>query len=185
MKLRLRYFLKFTSLLLYLFVLSCEDVELALPGNTQGLDPVAPSGAIVWAIDADENGEKGYLEENSASGKTIGTLNATDGNPDDVFTYSIKSQKIDNSGVNYFILTADSGNVNLVLNNGNLNYEALTGSREIIVSITVTDDSPDNMTEDFSIKVEVINVNETPIFNNFNSLTRYADEYILYEFNKI
>ena len=185
MKLRLRYFLKFTSLLLYLFVLSCEDVELALPGNTQNLDPDAPSGAIAWAIDTDENGEKGYLEENSASGKTIGTLNATDDNPDDVFTYSIKSQNIDNSGVNYFILTADSGNVNLVLNSGNLNYEALTGSREIIVSITVTDDSPDNMTEDFSIKVEVINVNETPIFNNFNSLTRYADEYILYEFNKI
>jgi hypothetical protein len=185
MKLRLKHFLKFTSLLLYLFILSCEDVELALPGNTQGLDPVAPSGDIVWAIDADVNGEKGYLEENSASGKTIGTLNATDDNPDDVFTYSIKSQKIDNSGVNYFILTADSGNVNLVLNNGNLNYEALTGSREITVSITVTDDSPDNMTKDFSIKVEVINVNETPIFNNFNSLTRYADEYILYEFNKI
>jgi hypothetical protein len=183
MKLRLKHFLKFTSLLLYLFVLSCEDVELALPGNTQPLDPVAPSGDIVWAIDTD--GEKGQLEENSASGKTIGTLNATDLNPDDVFTYSIKSQKIDNSGVNYFILTADSGNVNLVLNNGNLNYEALTGSREIIVSITVTDDSPDNMTKDFSIKVEVINVNETPIFNNFNSLTRYADEYILYEFNKI
>ena len=183
MKLRLKHFLKFTSLLLYLFILSCEDVELALPGNTQPLDPVAPSGDIVWAIDTD--GEKGQLEENSASGKTIGTLNATDLNPDDVFTYSIKSQKIDNSGVNYFILTADSGNVNLVLNNGNLNYEALTGSREIIVSITVTDDSPDNMTKDFSIKVEVINVNETPIFNNFNSLTRYADEYILYEFNKI
>ena len=122
MKLRLRHFLKFTSLLLYLFVLSCEDVELAYPGNDQDLDAVPPSGDIVWAIDTDENGEKGYLEENSASGKTIGTLNATDGNPDDVFTYSIKSQKIDNSGVNYFILTADSGNVNLVLNNGNLNY---------------------------------------------------------------
>ena len=185
MKLRLKHFLKFTSLLLYLFVLSCEDVELALPGNTQNLDPVAPSGAITWAIDTDENGTKGYLEENSASGKTIGTLSATDDNPDDEFTYSIKSQKIDNSGVNYFILTADSGNVNLVLNTGNINYEALAGSREITVSITVTDDSPDNMTKDFSIKVEVINVNETPIFNNFNSLTRYADEYILYEFNKI
>jgi len=185
MKLILRHFLKFTSLLLYLFVLSCEDVELAYLGNNQNSDPVAPSGAIVWAIDTDENGEKGYLEENSASGKTIGTLNATDGNPDDEFTYSIKSQKIDNSEVTYFTLTADSGNVNLVLNNGNLNYEALTGSREIIVSLTVTDDSPDNMTEDFSIKVEVINVNETPIFNNFNSLIRYADEYILYEFNKI
>ena len=166
MKLRLKHFLKFTSLLLYLFILSCEDVELALPGNTRDLHPVAPDGAITWAIDTD--GETGLLEENSASGKTIGTLNATDLNPDDVFTYSIKSQTIDNSGVNYFILTADSGNVNLVLNNGNLNYEALTGSREITVSITVTDDSPDKMTEDFSIKIEVINVNETPIFNNFN-----------------
>ena len=183
MKLRLRYFFKFTSLLLYLFILSCEDVELAYPGNDRDTDPVAPSGTIAWAIDTD--GEKGLLEENSASGKTIGTLSATDDNPDDEFTYSIKSQKIDNSGVNYFILTADSGNVNLVLNTGNINYEALAGSREITVSITVTDDSPDNMTKDFSIKVEVINVNETPIFNNFNSLTRYADEYILYEFNKI
>ena len=183
MKLRLIHFFKFTSLLLYLFVLSCEDVELAYPGNDRDTDPVAPSGTIAWAIDTD--GEKGLLEENSASGKTIGTLSATDYNPDDEFTYSIKSQKIDNSSVNYFILTADSGNVNLVLNNGNLNYEALTGSRIITVSITVTDDSPDNMTDDFEIKVEVINVNETPIFNNFNSLTRYADEYILYEFNKI
>ena len=183
MKLRLIHFFKFTSLLLYLFVLSCQDVELAYPGNDRDTDPVAPSGTIAWAIDTD--GEKGLLEENSASGKTIGTLSATDDNPDDEFTYSIKSQKIDNSGVNYFILTADSGNVNLVLNNGNLNYEALTGSRIITVSITVTDDSPDNMTDDFEIKVEVINVNETPIFNNFNSLTRYADEYILYEFNKI
>ena len=183
MKLRLKHFLKFTSLLLYLFILSCEDVELALPGNTRDLHPVAPDGAITWAIDTD--GETGLLEENSASGKTIGTLNATDLNPDDVFTYSIKSQTIDNSGVNYFILTADSGNVNLVLNNGNLNYEALAGSRIITVLITVTDDSPDNMTDDFPIEVKVINVNETPIFNNFNSLTRYADEYILYEFNKI
>ena len=183
MKLRLRHFFKFTSLLLYLFVLSCEDVELAYPGNTQDLDPDAPEGFITWAIDDD--GEKGLLEENSASGITIGTLSATDLNPDDEFTYSIKSQKIDNSGVNYFILTADSGNVNLVLNTGNINYEALTGSRIITVSITVTDDSPDDMTKDFQIKVEVINENETPIFNNFNSLTRYADEYILYEFNKI
>jgi hypothetical protein len=183
MKLRLIHFFKFTSLLLYLFVLSCEDVELAYPGNDRDTDPVAPSGTIAWAIDTD--GEKGLLEENSASGKTIGTLSATDDNPDDEFTYSIKSQKIDNSGVNYFILTADSGNVNLVLNTGNINYEALAGSREITVSITVTDDSPDNMTKDFSIKVEIVNVNETPIFNNFNSLTRYADEYILYEFNKI
>ena len=183
MKLRLKHFLKFTSLLLYLFIISCEDVELALPGNTRDLHPVAPDGAITWAIDTD--GETGLLEENSASGKTIGTLNATDLNPDDVFTYSIKSQTIDNSGVNYFILTADSGNVNLVLNNGNLNYEALAGSRIITVLITVTDDSPDNMTDDFPIEVKVINVNETPIFNNFNSLTRYADEYILYEFNKI
>jgi len=185
MKLRLKHFLKFTSLLLYLFVLSCEDVELALPGNTQPLDPVRPDGAITWAIDTDENGTKGYLEENSASGITIGTLNATDGNPDDEFTYSIKSQKIDNSGVNYFILTADSGNVNLVLNNGNLNYEALTGSREITVSITVTDDSPDNMTKDFSITVEVINVNETPLFTNKTQWIGYADEYVSFEFNKV
>ena len=183
MKLRLIHFFKFTSLLLYLFVLSCEDVELAYPGNDRDTEPDTPSGTIAWAIDTD--GEKGLLEENSASGKTIGTLSATDDNPDDEFTYSIKSQKIDNSGVNYFILTADSGNVNLVLNTGNINYEALAGSREITVSITVTDDSPDKMTRDFSIKVEIVNVNETPFFNNFNSLIRYADEYILYEFNKI
>ena len=62
MKLRLRHFFKFTSLLLYLFVLSCEDVELALPGNTQNLDPVAPSGAITWAIDTDENGYYSFIK---------------------------------------------------------------------------------------------------------------------------
>jgi hypothetical protein len=61
----------------------------------------------------------------------------------------------------------------------------LSGSREITISITVTDDSQDNKTSDFDVKVEVVNVNETPYFTNPTSWIRYADEYIPYEFNKI
>ena len=37
---------------------------------------------LIWQIDVDEDG-KGKLYENSASGTTIGRLNATDDNPDD------------------------------------------------------------------------------------------------------
>ena len=76
---KLKIFL-LTTLLLGFY--GCEKTVIAYPGNTQDTSPKAPEGAIDWQIDVDEDG-KGKLFENSASGTTIGKLNATDDNPDD------------------------------------------------------------------------------------------------------
>jgi len=160
---------------------SCEKTVIAYPGNNQDQDPKPPEGAIVWAIDAVDN--KGQLEENSAAGLTIGTLNATDPNPDDEFTYVLSSQKIVNNEVTYFTLSTNDGVTNLELVNSSINYEVLTGSKQVDVVISVTDDSPEPQTSDFSLAIEVINVNETPYFTNTSSIVRYADEYIEYNNN--
>ena len=163
----------------------CEDVELALPGNNQDSKQVPPIGAIDWSPTISVLNDKAQLPENSASGLTLGTLNATDENPDDEFSYQIKSQSIEGSSVSYFILSSDSGNVNLVLNTNSINYEALSGSKEIDLIIAVTDDSPEPQTSDFSFKIEVTNVNESPYFSNLNSITPYADVEVGYEFDKV
>ena len=141
----------------------CEDVELALPGNNQDNPSVAPAGTIIW----DENNVfledgKAIFPENSATGVTIGRLNATDENPDDEFDYEIKSQKVDGTNVNHFTIDQDSeSNYDLETNNNILNYEALAGSKEIIITITVTDDNPDEKTSDFDITIEITNINES------------------------
>ena len=72
----------------------CEEVSVAYPGNNQDLEPKPPKGSLIWAIDFDKTSGNGKLKENSASGLTIGTLSATDPNPDDEFTYEINSQKM-------------------------------------------------------------------------------------------
>ena len=163
----------------------CEDVELALPGNNQDSKQVPPIGAIYWSPTISVLNDKAQLPENSASGLTLGTLTATDENPDDEFSYQVKSQSIEGSSVSYFILSSDSGNVNLVLNTNSINYEALSGSKEIDLVIVVTDDSPEPQTSDFSFKIEVTNVNESPYFSNLTSIPVYADEYVEYNYNKI
>ena len=177
----------FTTTLIISLILfnSCEDVNVALPGNTQDLDPKPPQGAIDWVIAMDEVTGNGQLEENSAAGKTIGTLSATDPNPDDEFTYTITGQTMDGTSVNYFVLKSDSGINNLELSNGNINYEELTGSKQVRVTIQVSDDSPSGQNSDFPIYVDIINVNETPLFQNLNQIVRYADEYIEYESPRI
>ena len=177
----------FTTTLIISFILfiSCEDVNVALPGNTQDLDPKPPQGAIDWVIAEDEETGNGQLEENSAAGKTIGILSATDPNPDDEFTYTITGQNMDGTSVNYFVLKSDSGITNLELSNGNINYEELTGSKQVRVTIQVSDDSPSGQNSDFVITVDIINVNETPLFQNLNQIVRYADEYIEYESPRI
>ena len=81
----------FTTTLIFSFILfnSCEDVNVALPGNTQDLDPKPPTGSIEWSVPAvgvDDEG-RALLNENSAAGITIGILNATDPNPDDEVSY--------------------------------------------------------------------------------------------------
>ena len=162
----------------------CEEVSVAYPGNNQDLDPKPPKGDILWAVPVDDEG-KGQLEENSAAGITIGTLNATDPNPDDEFTYSISGQTMDNSSIDYFVLNSDSGVTNLELSNGSINFEALTGSKQVDLVIRVTDDSPEPQSSDFSLTIKIINVNETPLFTNLNQILRYADEYVDYESPRI
>ena len=176
-----------TSIFLLLIFSGCEEVSVTYPGNTQDLDPQPPVGGIDWAegYEPIEDGGPGRLEENSAAGLTIGTLNAVDPNPDDEFTYSISSQMMDNTAINYFVLNSNSGVTNLELSNGSINFEALTGSKQVDVRILVSDDSPSKENGDFTVSVKVINVNETPYFTNLNQIPRYADEYVDYDSPRI
>jgi len=176
-----------TSIFLLLIFSGCEEVSVTYPGNTQDLDPQPPVGGIDWAegYEPIEDGGPGRLEENSAAGLTIGTLNAVDPNPDDEFTYSISSQMMDNTAISYFVLNSNSGVTNLELSNGSINFEALTGSKQVDVRILVSDDSPSKENGDFTVSVKVINVNETPYFTNLNQIPRYADEYVDYDSPRI
>ena len=173
----------FYSLLFLILIVSCEKAIVVYPGNNQNSDPQPPQGDISWAIDPIDG--KGQLPENSAPGLTIGTLNATDPNPDDEFTFTISSQRMDNTAINYFTLNTNEGVTNLELSYGSIDYEALTGSKQVDVVISVSDDSVEPQTTDFSLTIDVINVNETPYFTNLNSISRYADEYIEYNGNRI
>ena len=128
------------SVLLLLIVVSCEDVEVAYPGNNQTTTAVSPNGTAEWLINFNDG--IGELPENSAAGLDIATLNAEDGNPDDEFSYTIASQKIDETVSNYFsIETEEGGASKLVLSNGSINYESLSGSKKVDLVIKVEDDS--------------------------------------------
>ena len=172
------------SVLLLLIVVSCEDVEVAYPGNNQTTSPVSPNGTAEWIIDSNDG--IGQLPENSAAGLDIATLNAEDGNPDDEFSYTIDIQKIDETVSNYFSIETEEGGVSkLVLSNGSINYESLSGSKKVDLVIKVKDDSPDRLTGNFSLSVAIVNVNESPYYSNLSSITPYADEYVEYSFNKL
>ena len=178
---KIKIFLAF-SLLLGFY--GCEKTVIAYPGNTQNTDPKAPVGAIDRQIDVDDDG-KGKLFENSASGLTIGRLNATDPNPDDEVSYELDGQTIDGNTVDFFQIVSDSGETNLVLKDVNVNFEAIGGSKEVVVTIKTIDDSPDEQVSFFSITIKVLNVNETPYYTNLNQIVRYADDNIEYSFNKV
>ena len=123
--------------------------------------PTAPMGTAEWLIPVIDGA--GQLDENSPAGFDIATLNAEDENPDDEFIYLIASQKIDNTSGDYFrIDKEEDGAFKLVLNNGSIDYESLSGSKEVQLVITVEDDSPDKLISNFSLRVEIINVNESP-----------------------
>ena len=97
---------KVTAILFAIIIFSsCEEVQVTYPGNNQDNESVAPKGTIIWDLTniIVENG-KAKLPENSASQITIGRLNATDENPDDEFTYVVKSQEIDGAGVDFFTI---------------------------------------------------------------------------------
>ena len=179
------YFIIINLIFLIIFN-GCEELEITYPGNNQDLEPKPPKGSLIWAPDFfDETSGNGKLKENSASGLTIGSLSATDPNPDDEFTYEIYSQKMNDVNVNYFVINSDSGLSNLELSNGNINFEDLSGSKQIDLIIRVTDDSLEPQTSDFSLTIEIINVNETPYFTNLSSIPVYADEYIDFNSNNI
>lgn len=176
-----KYILPIISLLI---ITSCEDVEVAYPGNNQTTTAVSPNGTAEWLINFNDG--IGELPENSAAGLDIATLNAEDGNPDDEFSYTIASQKIDETVSNYFSIETEEGGVSkLVLSNGSINYESLSGSKKVDLVIKVEDDSPDLLTGNFSLSVAIVNVNESPYYSNLSSITPYADEYVEYSFNKL
>ena len=179
------YFIIIINFIFLIIFTGCEELEITYPGNNQNLDPKPPEGSLDWAIDYDEISGNGKLKENSASGLTIGSLSATDPNPDDEFTYEIYSQKMNDLNVNYFVINSDSGLSNLELSNGNINFEDLSGSKQVDIVIRVSDDSLEPQTSDFSLTIEIINVNETPYFTNLSSIPVYADEYIDFNSNNI
>ncbi|MDC0383994.1 cadherin repeat domain-containing protein, partial [Candidatus Marinimicrobia bacterium] len=127
------------SVLLLLIVVSCEDVEVAYPGNNQTTSPVSPVGTAEWL-----GGFSGELPENTAPGVSIATLNAEDGNPDDEFStessYTIASQKIDGINVDYFTIETGEDGVSKLVTNRSIDYESLSGSKTVDLSITVEDD---------------------------------------------
>ena len=172
------------SVLFLLIVVSCEDVEVAYPGNNQTTSPVSPVGTAEWLGDF-----SGELPENTAPGVSIATLNAEDGNPDDEFStvssYTIASQKIDGINVDYFTIETGEDGVSKLVTNRSIDYESLSGSKTVDLSITVEDDSPQELTSNFNLSVAIINVNESPYYSNLNSITPYADEYVEYSFNKL
>mgnify|MGYP002629648342 CR=1 FL=1 len=190
MKLRLKHFLKFTSLLLYLFILSCEDVELALLGNTQDLEASPPKGSMDWEDGMEDNGV-GQLPENLQGTNTVlGIIGIDDDNPDDeIKSVTIQSQKINgNVGPSreLFDVIKDSlGTWKVVLKpSANIDYEtvlAQNGSSTLSeIVMEITDDSPSAETGILTASVLITNVNEFPAWGNTN-IGITADEGILYD----
>jgi hypothetical protein len=188
MKLRLIHFFKFTSLLLYLFVLSCEDVELALPGNTRDLKASKPIGSMTWANDILQENGVGQLPENLEGTNTIlGEIGVVDKNPDDeIKLVTIQYQKINGNDRNIFTVTKDSlGTWKVVLlPNANIDYENILAQNGSVtrceIVMEITDDSPTEEKGTLSASVEITNVNEPPTWGN-TSVPTTADEGILFQ----
>jgi len=191
MKLRLRHFLKFTSLLLYLFILSCEDVELAYPGNTQDLKASPPKGSMIWEDGMEEDGV-GQLPENlQGTNKSLGSIDVVDTNPDDeIKLVKIQSQKINGNDKTLFTVMEDSsGTWKLVLlPSANIDYETILSQNGSVtrcdIVMEITDDSPTEEKGTLEASVKITNVNESPIWGN-TSIGTTADEGILFQSSEI
>jgi len=191
MKLRLRHFLKFTSLLLYLFLLSCEDVELAYPGNTQDLKASPPKGSMIWEEGMEEDGV-GQLPENlQGTNKSLGSIDVVDTNPDDeIKLVKIQSQKINGNDKTLFTVMEDSsGTWKLVLlPSANIDYETIHSQNGSVtrcdIVMEITDDSPTEEKGTLEASVKITNVNESPIWGN-TSIGTTADEGILFQSSEI
>jgi len=191
MKLRLRHFFKFTSLLLYLFLLSCEDVELAYPGNTQDLKASPPKGSMIWEEGMEEDGV-GQLPENlQGTNKSLGSIDVVDTNPDDeIKLVKIQSQKINGNDKTLFTVMEDSsGTWKLVLlPSANIDYETILSQNGSVtrcdIVMEITDDSPTEEKGTLEASVKITNVNESPIWGN-TSIGTTADEGILFQSSEI
>jgi len=191
MKLRLKHFLKFTSFLLYLFILSCEDVELALPGNTQDLKASEPIGSMAWEIEFSED-NVGQLPENlEGTNTTLGIIEVVDANPDDeIKLVTIQTQKIKGNDRTLFTVEEDSlGTWKVVLlPSANIDYETIlaqNGSVTICdIVMMITDDSPSEKQGKLEASVKITNVNEPPTWGN-TSIGTTADEGILFQSSEI
>ena len=192
MKLTLNNFKKSGSFLILFFILSCEDVELDLPGNTQVLNPGEPKGSIEWDISFNDNNVGQLPEDQEGTSTTIGTIEVDDVNPDDeIKSVVIKSQTINGNERNIFTILQDSsGGWKLVLlESANINYEALHSqngaSTQCDVLMEVTDDSPSEEKGSLTVSVEITNVNENPTWDNSNVYSGLADIGIPYESGEI
>lgn len=192
MRLTSNHFKKLVSFFIYLFIISCEDVELDLPGNTQVLEPGEPKGRIEWDISFNDTNVGQLPEDQEGTSTTIGTIEVDDDNPDDeIKSVTIQSQKINNNDRILFDVEEDSlGTWKLVLlPSANIDYETIHSqngaSTQCDVLMEVTDDSPSEEKGSLIVSVEITNVNENPTWDNSNVYSASADIGIPYESGEI
>ncbi|SVE24330.1 uncharacterized protein METZ01_LOCUS477184, partial [marine metagenome] len=181
-------------MLLYLFVLSCEDVELAYLGNDQDLEASKPICSMAWSVPTtiiDEN-VVGQLPENlQGTNTTLGIIEVVDANPDDeIKSVTIQTQKINGNDRNLFTVMKDSSGTwkVVLLPSANIDYETIHSQNgsftqaEIVMEIT--DDSPTEEKGTLTARVEITNINESPTWGN-TSIGTTADEGILFQSSEI
>ena len=90
-----------------IFFSSCEEVEIAYPGNNQNNDPANPVGSMRWEIISEEG--VGQLPENLQGTNTIiGINDVDDENPDDeIKSVVIQSQKVNGNNVEFINVIQD------------------------------------------------------------------------------
>ena len=173
-----------------IFFSSCEEVEIAYPGNNQNNDPANPVGSMRWEIISEEG--VGQLPENLQGTNTIiGIIDVDDENPDDeIKSVVIQSQKVNGNIVEFFNVIQDSiGIWKVVLKpSGNIDYETVhtqNGSSTLAeLVMEITDDSPSKSKGTLSSTVLITNINESPSWVSTNVPTT-ADEGIPYESSEI
>ena len=98
------------------------------------------------------------IDENSSSGSSVGTIVASDPDPDQTITYAIQSGNASNA----FSLNSNSG-VLTVNNAGALNYETTTSFSLVVM---VTDNGASPMSSSANITINVNDVNEDPVMED-------------------
>ena len=152
---------KATGLFIILFFIvytSCEKAIVVYPGNNQDLEPLPPDGSISWIIPANDD-NIGQLDEHS-SNISIGTLNAEDPNPDDEFSYELT-----NFSQYFQIIENSEGEIALQVKS-DINFESdqIPASKQFDLIIQVEDDSFEKLSNNFTIRIKIVDVNETPLW---------------------